>query len=182
MKTCSFALAAWFCVSVLVAQQPPGMPAPVKEHEWLKQFIGEWEITSEAHMGPDQPAMKCQGTISSRSLGGFWIVSEMKANMMGTDITALQTIGYHPQKKKYIGSWVDSMTDHMWTYEGTVDSTGKILTLEAEGPNFMVEGKTAKFRDIYEFKSKDEIILTSSMQGEDGKWTTFMTGTAKRKK
>jgi hypothetical protein len=46
----------------------------------------------------------------------------------------------------------------------------------------MQAGKLAKFRDVYEFKSQDEIATTSQMQGEDGKWITFMTGTAKRKK
>ena len=46
----------------------------------------------------------------------------------------------------------------------------------------MAEGKLAKFRDTYEFKSADHIEATSSMQGEDGKWVQFMTGQIKRKK
>jgi hypothetical protein len=73
------------------------------------------------------------------------------------------------------------MFNHLWKYEGPVDSTGKILTLEADGPNF-ITGKTTKFRDIYEFKTKDHIAATSTMLGDDGKWVTFMTGNVKRKK
>lgn len=169
-------------LSTLWAYQPPNMPGPEKEHTWLKQFIGEWETDSEANMGPGQPAMKCKGSLKSRALGEFWIVTDFKAMMMGTEMTGLQQIGYNPQKKKYIGTWIDAMMNHMWVYEGEVDTTGKILTLEAEGPNMLQPGKTAKFRDIYEFASKDEIKITSAMQGEDGKWMTFMTGTAKRKK
>ena len=46
----------------------------------------------------------------------------------------------------------------------------------------MDAGKMTKYRDAYEFKSDDVMIATSSMQGEDGKWITFMTGEAKRKK
>jgi hypothetical protein len=126
--------------------------------------------------------MKCKGTIHSRMLGGFWVVSEMKADMMGMPMTAIQTIGYDPESKKYVGTWVDSMLSHMWKYSGTIDPAGKKLTLEAEGPNFMHEGKLTKFRDAYEFKAKDHIVMTSSMLGEDGKWTTFMTGNARRKK
>jgi hypothetical protein len=174
------------CVYVLAggvaAQTPPQMPQPTKEHELLKKFVGEWESTAEAVAGPNMPAMTCKGRSSAKMLGGFWVVIEAETDMMGMKINALQTIGYDPARKRYIGTWVDSMFNHKWDYVGTVDDAGKKLTLEAEGPNFMAEGKTAKFRDSYEFKSPDHIEATSSMQGEDGKWVTFMTGQIKRKK
>jgi Protein of unknown function (DUF1579) len=72
------------------------------------------------------------------------------------------------------------MMNHLWLYEGTVDDSGTKLILEAEGPNFMSDGKLTKFRDAYEFKTPDHIIVSSSMLGEDGKWTAFMTGESKR--
>ncbi len=164
------------------AQQPPQLPQPTKEHELLKKFVGEWESTAEAVAGPNMPAMTCKGRTSARMLGGFWVVIEGQTDMMGMKIDAVQTIGYDPEKKKYIGTWIDSMFNHKWDYSGTVDAAGKKLTLEAEGPNFMAEGKTAKFRDAFEFKSPDHIEATSSMLGEDGKWVQFMTGQIKRKK
>jgi hypothetical protein len=167
--------------SNLSAQELPKFPGPVKEHEFLHQFVGEWESEMESEMGPGQPAMKCKGTMTSRMLGGFWVISESKTDMMGQTMNGIQTIGYDPAKKKYVGTWVDSMLNLMWQYEGSVDSTGKTLTLEAEGPNFMAEGKTTKFRDAYEFKSKDHIVATSSMLA-DGKWITFMNGNIRRKK
>jgi hypothetical protein len=171
-----------FMAAIVGAQEPPMMPKPVKEHEWLTQFVGEWEIESECLLEPGKPPVKCQGTEAVLSLGGFWIVSELKSTMMGQNIDARMTVGYDPAKKKYVGSWVDSCTSHMWKYEGTVDASGKILTLEAEGPNMMNPGKMAKYKDVTEFKSKDHRVLTSSMQGEDGKWTTFVTMNARRKK
>lgn len=164
------------------AQELPSVPAPQKEHEWLQQFVGEWESEAEAMMGPGQPPTKCKGSMSTRMLGGFWMVSEVKGEAMGTQVSALQTIGYDTKAKKYVGTWVDSMINHMWKYEGTVDAAGKTLTLEAEGPDFTQAGKMSKFRDIYEFKSKDEIATSSQILGEDGKWITFMNGTAKRKR
>lgn len=166
----------------LVAQEAPKAADPAKEHEWLQQFVGEWQTESEGSMGPGQPTIKCTGTIHSRKLGPFWIVSEMNTEMMDTRITGVQTIGYDAKAKKYVGTWVDSMMDHMWQYEGTVDPSGKTLTLEAEGPNFMSEGKVTNFRDAYEFKSENHIVMTSSMLGDDGNWVTFMTGNARRKK
>ncbi len=162
------------------AADPENPAALSKEHQWLQQFVGEWESTSEADMGPGKPPMKCKGKIKARSLGGLWVIWEMESEMMGTPINAVQTLGYDPQKKKYTGTWVDSMVNYKWTYEGTLDKTGKVLTFEAEGPNFTLGGKMSKFRDSYRFKSKDEIILTSSMLGEDGKWVTFMNGVVRR--
>ena len=164
------------------AADPPAMPTPQKEHEWLKQFHGTWETKSEASLGPGQPDMSCEGTIVSKPLGGFWVVSEMKSEMMGAPMGGLQQIGYDAKKKVYVGTWIDSMTDHMWHYTGSVDAAGKVLTLEAEGPDYLNPEKTRKYRDIYEFKSKDEIAISSQMQGDDGKWNSFMTGTAKRRK
>ena len=163
-------------------QETPAMPTPTQEHDWLHKFIGEWTTESKSTMVPEQPPMQCSGTLTSRKLGGFWVLNEMKGEWSGEPMTGIQTIGYDEPKKKYVGTWVDSMTSFMWQYEGNVDLSGKVLTLDADGPNFMGGVKLTKFQDIYEFKSSDEILMTSRMLGTDGKWVTFMSGTAKRVK
>jgi hypothetical protein len=164
------------------AQEFPEFPKPQQEHEWLQRFLGEWESEAEAPAAPGQPAMKCKGTIKSRMLGGFWMISESQVDMQGTQVNAVQTVGYDPEAKQYVGTWVDSMFNYLWKYTGSVDESGKKLTLEAEGPNFLTPGKTCKFRDAYEFTDADHIVVTSSMQGDDGKWVTFMTANVRRKK
>ncbi|MCA9184459.1 MAG: DUF1579 domain-containing protein [Pirellulaceae bacterium] len=166
---------------VAAAQEQPDFPGPEKEHQWLKKFVGQWTTTSKGSMGPDQPPMECSGTVEGRMIGELWIVNEMQSTPQGIPMQGLQTIGYDPAKKKYVGTWIDSMLHHMWQYEGTVDKSGTKLTLEAEGPNFMSEGKLTKFRDAYEFKTPNLIIVTSSMLGDDGQWVTFMTGECQRK-
>lgn len=164
------------------AQPPEQTPGPTKEHQWLAQFVGEWQTQSDCTRGPGEAPIKCEGAVIGRKLGEFWIVNEINSTMLDTPINAIQTIGYDPVQKKYIGTWVDSMMNHMWKYEGTVDQSGKILTLEADGPNPGASGKPTKFRDSYEFKTPDRILAKSSMLGDDGKWVTFMIGEMKRKK
>jgi hypothetical protein len=171
-----------FLPPALTAQEQPEFPGAQQEHDWLQKFVGEWTSHSKASVGPDQPEMECSGTISSRALGKLWVVNEMKGSMGEFEMHGLQTIGYDPQKKKYVGTWVDSMVNHLWHYEGTLDESGKKLTLEAEGPNHMAGGKLTKFRDAYEFVSDDKIVITASMLGADGEWVTFMTGEATRQK
>jgi len=166
--------------AVALVAQPP-MPGPEKEHEWLKQLVGEWESESEMMMAPGQPPIKAKGSESVRAIGALWVVADVKGDSPMGPMTALLTLGYEPKKKKYIGTWIDSMMNHMWLYEGTLDATGKILTLETEGPNMMDPSKRAKYRDVIEIKSKDHKVMTSSALGEDGKWTTFVTANYRRK-
>lgn len=160
---------------------PPPMPKPEKEHEWLKMFEGEWEGEGECFMEPDKP-MKCKNTETCKTIGGFWIQSNMKADMAGMPINGIMTVGYDPARKKFVGNWVDSCFPFMWVYEGSVDSTGKILTLESEGPNMTEPGKMAKYRDVTEFKSADHKIMTSYVEKSPGEWMKIMSIESKKKK
>lgn len=165
-------------VVVLAAGDPPAMPAPVSEHAWLKKFEGEWEFEGTASMGPGQPPMKMKGTEAVRTLGGFFVVGELK----GMGMTGLTTIGFDPAKKKYVGTWACSAGDKLYQYEGEVNAAGTTLTLHCDGPSPLVPGKTAKMRDATEFKADGTRVLTSHVQGEDGKWVEFMRLTFKRKR
>ena len=162
--------------------QFPEMPPPQKEHEWLQQLVGEWESVGETQMTPDAPVIKSKGTESARSLGGFWIVADGEADIMGAPFRSVFTIGYDPEKKKYVATWVDSMTSRLWTYDGTVDASGKTLTFETRGPCPLKPGELMNFRETIEIKDKDHKVFTSSMQDEEGKWVKFLTVNYTRKK
>ena len=163
------------------AQEMPDMPKPVKEHEWLAQLAGEWESTMKCEAEPGK-TVEGKSSEKARMLGGFWIVSDGKGEMMGNAFSSILTLGYDPEKKKFVGTWVDSMTSIMWTYTGTLDEATNTLTLETEGPNPMEPGKTAKFKEVIVLKDKDHKTFTSNIQGEDGKWKEMMTATSTRKK
>lgn len=158
------------------AQEAPSFPGPVSEHKLLKKFVGTWKTTSESFEGEKSTA-KADGTMTGTMLGEFWLLSETKASMGDFKMRALQTIGYDTSKKKYVGTWVDSIMNHMWHYEGTAEDNR--LILNTEGPNYMAEGRIQKFRDIYEFVSDDE-IRTRSEVWQDDQWVVFMRGSAKR--
>ncbi|HVJ69680.1 MAG TPA: DUF1579 domain-containing protein [Caulifigura sp.] len=176
------ALVLSLAATAVRAQEPPQMPKPTKEHEWLGQFVGEWEMESECTPVPGQPPVKGKMTEKVRPHGGFWIISEGNAEMMGQKFSIVMTLGYSAEKKKYIGTWTDTMLPHMWQYEGSVDPTGKILTLEADGPSMTKPGTTTKYRDVTEFKSKDERQFSSYVLDDKGEWVKMASGVAKRKK
>ena len=173
------AIAAGLCK--VSAQEPPKMPEPVKEHKWLEQLTGEWESEVEAFI-PGGPSMKGKSTETGKMMGGFWLVSNGAGEMMGMKVSTMLTLGYDPDKKKYVGTWVDSMTSMLWRYEGTVDDSGKKLTLDTEGPCMMKGNQITKFKEVMEIIDKDNKVFTSSMMGDDGKWVPIMKVTSKRKK
>jgi hypothetical protein len=166
------------CLSVGFAEEPK-QPTPQKEHDWLKQLDGEWLFESECTMEPGKPPVKCKGTETVRTLGGFWSISEMKGDFMGSPFTGVMTLGFDTQKKRYVGTWLCSMCETMSSYDGSLDKDAKVLTLETEAPH-PATGKLVKMRDVLEVKDKNHKVLKSYLQ-EDGKWVPFMSATYTRK-
>jgi hypothetical protein len=156
---------------------------PQKEHQWLQQLVGEWTYEGEATMVPGQPPSKFDGSERVRSLGGLWILAEGQGEMPGCGAaTTVLTLGYDPQQQRYVGTWIGSMMTHLWLYEGSLDAAGRVLTLNAEGPDMAAAGKMAQYKDVIDLKSDDHRVLTSHMRGEDGEWHGFMTAHYRRVK
>ena len=166
-------------------EQAPMPPAPQEEHQWLQQLVGEWTTEAQMAMAPEA-GETCKGTESVRSLGGLWILAEGRGEMPdGGSATMLMTIGYDPGKKRYVGTWVGSMMTHLWLYDGELDASRTVLTLNSEGPDMSpgaAPGKLAKYKDVIEIKGADHRILTSYCLGADGKWQQFMTAQYQRTK
>ena len=155
---------------------------PQQEHHWLEKLVGEWTYETECSMGPDQPPGKFTGRDSVRSLGGLWVLCEGSGEMPGGGIaTSLITLGYDPARKRYVGTFVASMMTYLWLYDGGLDATGKVLTLDAEGPSFTDPTKLDKYQDIIEIKSDDHWVLSSRLLGGDGQWHGFMTANYRRR-
>ncbi len=157
-------------------------PEPEEQHKWLLKLVGDWTIEGECNMGEDQTASKSTGHETVRAVGEFWTIAEgeMKSPE-GSGLTRM-TLGYDPQKKHFVGSWVGSMMTNMWVYQGELDDAKKVLTLNTVGPDFENEGKELNYQDIIEIVDDDNRILRSRMQAADGAWTQIMQANYKRKR
>ena len=162
--------------------QPKEEKLELEQHEWLQQLVGEWSVSSEAILEPGGDPMTWESEESARSIGGLWVVTEGAAEYDGEPFVWIMTLGYDPNKGAFVGTWIDTMQTTMWSYVGQLDEAKRVLTLEAEGPAFDDPGKTARYRDRIELVGSDEKRTTSSVLGEDGAWTTFMTVEARRVK
>ncbi|MEM8913014.1 MAG: DUF1579 domain-containing protein [Planctomycetota bacterium] len=161
---------------------PGTSPSIHESHAWLERFAGKWTTSSESNMGPDQPPMECTGTMESKMLGSLWVTNRMDGKMDQGSFQAIQTIGFDPEKKRFVGTWTDTMMPYLWVYEGTLDSTGNRLTLETEGPDYTGGAGTKFYRDSYEFLSDDRIISKSEIKDDGGNWNVMMKGTLIRVK
>ena len=166
----------------LSSQREHAEPKPGPEHDWLQQFVGDWETEVECRMEPGKRPMKTKGIESVRTIGGLWIVAEGKSAIMDKPMTSILTLGYDFEQKKYVGTWVSSCMTHLLQYEGSVDLATETLTLETEGPCPHSPGTVAKFKEVIEVKSRQHRVFTSSMQAQDGKWATIATINYRRKK
>jgi hypothetical protein len=157
---------------------------PEKEHLWLKKLVGEWTYEVEAMMGSDQPVEKFTGSESARMIGDLWVQCEGHGQMCDGNGTAVSvmTLGYDPQKRRFVGTFIGSMMTHLWIYDGELNASESALSLNAEGPDFTAEGKMGKFKDLIEFKSDDHRVLSSHWLGKDGNWHQFMTANYHRTK
>ena len=156
---------------------------PQEEHRWLQRMVGEWTSEAEMIVEPGKPAEKTSGTETVRSIGGLWIVAEGQGGMPGGGTaTMILTLGYDPRTKRYVGTWIGSMMTHLWIYDGSLDATRKVLTLESDGPSMTGGNQLVKYRDVYELQSDDVRVLTSHVRADDGSWTQFMTATYRRKR
>src|SRR5688572_31315120 len=134
MKTVLIAgfAAAW--AAALQEKQEWKAPQPTKEHQWLKQLVGEWDSECEMYMEEGKAPEKSKGTESGKMLGDFWAVMTNKGQFQGKEFVGVFTLGYDPDKKSFVGTWYDNMSHYLWQYTGKADSAGKTLTLESEGP------------------------------------------------
>jgi hypothetical protein len=129
----------------------------------------------EAEAEPGQPPIRDTGSESVRSLDGVWVICEASGTTPGGDkATSVMTLGYDPDRGRFVGTFVGSMMTYLWIYEGELDPADDVLTLDAEGPSFTGEGMM-KYRDSVRFESDGHRVQTSSYQREDGTWHSFMT-------
>jgi hypothetical protein len=160
-----------------VAETP--VLAPGREQDLFKQDVGVWDATIEMTMEAGGKPNVTKGTETNTLLGGRWLISDFKGEMMGMPFQGHSVMGYDPAKKKYTGTWVDSMSTTSSVLEGTYDPKTKTMTswMESPGP----DGKPVKIRSTSEWKDDDSRIFTMHSPAGQGDEFAMMKITYKRR-
>lgn len=118
--------------------------------------------------------MEMPGTERVRMMGNLWIVAEGEGEMPGGGrMSYIMTLGYDPQRERFVGSWAGSPMTHLFVYEGVLEAGGEALPLETSGPAFDDPTKTAAYRDVIDLRGGGR-VLRSQMRGDDSGWVDFM--------
>lgn len=140
---------------------------PQTEHFALERMVGTWDVKSSV-TGPD-----ANWTETCHSLDGMWYVAEGEGDVPGGTARTVLTVGYDPDKRKYVGTWIGSMVSMLWVYEGEFSGDGNTLSLYTTGPDCEIDGRIAEYREQIIFQDNDHRLFTSATKQPDGSWKTF---------
>lgn len=186
MKLLRFAVFTVFLALVtapaIVFAQAPPMLKPGPEHELFKMDEGTWDATVEVVPGPGAAPMTSKGVeVNTLGCGGLCLITDFKGDLMpGVPFHGHGTSTWDVVKKKYVGSWTDSMSQGLAVGETTWDPATKRISGWMEGPDMM--GKVVKTRAVVEYRDRDTRVFTAYQPGPDGKEMQIMKITYTRRK
>lgn len=158
-------------------QGMPPLPKPGPEQQLFRDDAGTWDAKVESMM----PPMTSQGTETNvLSCSGLCLVTDFKGEFGGMPFEGHGTSVYDSVKKKYVGTWADSMSTGLSISESTWDAKTRTMTGWMEGPD--MTGKVSRMRSTVEYKTDGTRVFTMYMPGPDGKETAGMRITYTKRK
>ena len=162
-------------IAPLKAQE---LPRPQPEHQKLSESVGTWDAAIET-VGMDGRLHDSKGvSVQKMGPGGFWLIDDFQGEMNGVQFTGHGAVGYDPQKRAYVQSWI-SMTPMLMVFTGTFDKAGKVLTMTGEGPG--MDGTPIKLKNVTTWTSADSRTFEMFIVMPDGKEEKNMTITYTRR-
>ena len=167
IRTCQFAaLVMLLSAGFGLAQEPS------KEMERFKSDIGTWDCEVRMFGDPAEKPAISKGSETVSMLGGMWLVSHFKGEMMGMQFEGSGQTGFNPETKKYTGTWVDSMSPYAMATEGTWDEKTQTFTQHGTGKDATGNEMKMKMTSVY---NKDGTrLFTMSGAMPDGKEMKMM--------
>jgi hypothetical protein len=165
-------------------QDGPPIPKPTAEHERLAKDVGTWDATVKSWMGgPGSEPSVSQGVEVTKLLpGGLWTHSEFDGRFGDMEFHGMGQSGYDTNKKKYVGTWVDSITTEIMMTEGDYDATSNTVTMYAKGTDH--SGKPYDSKMTTKHEGEDTRVFTMFMKSDEtkGEFVKVMEITYKRRK
>lgn len=133
--------------------------APGEHHQHLEMLAGSWTTRFQFWPVPGAPRMESTGRAEHKMvLGGRYLQTSYQGEFMGEPFAGMGVVAYDRYQKKYIETWVDTMSTMVMISEGTCDGTGKVRTITAEFDDPMTKNRTT-VRSVYRIHDADHYTL-----------------------
>jgi hypothetical protein len=166
----TFLLGAIACVwstSAFAQDQWPVKPTP--QHELLKNDVGTWDADVKMWPGPETQPIESKATEKNElARGDMWLLSRFEGSFGDMKYAGYGTFGYDPAEKKYVGTWIDSMSPYLTTMKGDYDPATKTMTAIGAGRDAMT-GKQTRTKHVSQYVDDDTRTFQMYMTGDDGK-------------
>jgi hypothetical protein len=104
--------------------------SPGSEHDPLRRLVGMWNAELKVWGGKGEQALEGEGrTVNRMILGGRFLQSTFRGDIEGGEFIRFGIDGYDKLAKKFTSSWVDNQSTAIHSYEGSVSSDGKTITM-----------------------------------------------------
>lgn len=158
------------CAVAQDQQDQSWMIKPTKQHQLLKKDVGTWDATVKVWPMEGAEPMESKGTEKNRLLkGGLWLITRFEGDVIGMPFIGMGQFGYDPAEKKYVGSWIDTMTPHMMTTKAEYDEETKTMTGVAETRD-PVTGEKYEAKMITRYKDDDSHVMEMHRSQNGKEW------------
>jgi hypothetical protein len=132
--------------------------APGPEHKLLDPLVGKWTTTAKMWWGGKKPEQATGHAEAKWILGGRFVEEHYDTIMWGKPYAGNGILGFDTRTKKYVSTWIDTWGTWITEEEGTMDQTGKVLTLTAQDYD-ETGAKTRPIKFIYTIDGNDHHIM-----------------------
>jgi hypothetical protein len=172
-----FLLAIVFGLAAGAFAQGPPVPLAGPEHEILKRNVGTWDVALEINIGPGMPPFTMAGVETDTLVGGRWLMTEFKSDMMGQPFESHGISGWDPDKKAYVSVTADTLSTSLTASESTYDAATNTETGWTEMRDPM--GNKSKAKVVVAWPAPDSRTVKIFINASDPQ--PFMTMTYKKK-
>lgn len=145
--------------------------APCEFHQYLQPLVGKWKTATKYRFGKEAPWTQSTGESESRwAMGGRYIIENFKSHSKEMPFDGMGITGYDKVKKKYVSTWIDSMSTTMMISTGTIDASHKVITFFATYDDPFTGQKDKPQKTTLTILNENKIVMEMYERGQDGEW------------
>lgn len=144
------------------------LATPGEPHRLLASLAGSWTTKTKEWMEPQKQPIESTGSVNAKMLlDGRFLQQEITGVMHGKPHTVIWTVGYDNLLKRYVSTWIDSMSTQIFFMDGTANGDGRTITFR--GQHAEIGGGHMTHRAVWKIVDSDtqEFVMYGAYHGAE---------------